>query len=352
MKKLVAGLLISCAFNWNVFAGRESGGGNAVVCRSVDGKILHAQLLDLYEARVRYHLSPIAASGDVETDYLAARTRDLTQFGVPLSPYYLNFALKTARDDYQSFMRPVVFTNPGEHLPLLSDQGDMVLPPAGCELEQLAIFNYLEPSEYPDVFRVDREIYNALDSNNRAALVSHELNHRSARRLGEPNSELTRGYVGFEFTSTPLPKVYEMIPRRLTPGGAEIGIYVDYECHNVLPTNMSYDMGFFVLPIPNGKGKRLQLTTLGSRTLNTQTYIDLPEVGWALSPRSDDGRPPVVQEAGVDIEKRFPLQTVEQLGLELDVKYKTGEPVQLNVFYKGKPLANVIVGFCIARQGG
>ena len=97
---------------------------------------------------------------------------------------------------------------------------------------------------------------------------------------------------------------------------------------------------------------RLQFTIMGSRFMNTQTYVDIPDINWLLSRANEQGQLPVVTEKNVNVVRRMPLQTIENFGIELEITYKTGEPVAFNVFHGSVPLTHAVVGSCIDRHDG
>lgn len=169
----------------------SSGGGNAVVCRSDSGAILSAEVLDIYEGRERYGYTMMEASGQFEQDYLLSVR----------STYRLQGANditlgSDTREHLSRFMDIVRFTPPGDRLPLLNDRGDSAKAPQGCAIEQLAIFEtFLVNGAENSHVRVDTEIWGALDSLNKAALVTHELMYAHERRLLEKTSEGTRAWV-------------------------------------------------------------------------------------------------------------------------------------------------------------
>lgn len=328
-----------------------SGGGNAVVCRGSDGKIQSAELLDLYEAREKYHLSLPPASGDAEADFVAAYMRNFRRFGLYDDPSYLALVERnSARSGYVDFYWTAQFTNEGERLPNLVDHGPLPPIPNGCSVEQLAIFNFKHGNGVRERFRVAKEIYDALDSLNRAALAAHEVNHERARAVGEPNSVLTRSHVAYDFTDASLPPVHlgmKGYKNWWESIGGYGGYSSEFECGTFSHISFwKYMVKFYVIPSPSGRGKRLQFSYIGTRDLVTQTFVDLPEVNWSIAPVGDESSPPLVIEQGIDIRKLLPFASAQQIGLELEIQYKTGEPIRTVIFFNGEEMFNGVVRSC------
>jgi hypothetical protein len=160
MKRIscLASALLS--FSLCASAGPSTSGGNgyAVICRSTSGGILSAELLDLYEATYRYHLNLLPSFGNLADDYARSTPGP------------------NPRAELRRFLQILHFARPGQSVPALNDIGDTIAIPAGCGLEPAAFF-----SDSADRVLVDPQIWEALNSLNQAALVSHELLYHEER---------------------------------------------------------------------------------------------------------------------------------------------------------------------------
>lgn len=184
----------------------SSGGGHALVCRESSGKILRAELLDLYEVGALHHKGLVPSSGQLEQDYLDAVQRTYTLQGSPGS-----FDKQRALESLRGFFKLVQFTQSGEKLPFVDDVGKTAELPAGCQLEQLAIFGGEAGGPAVQWGKIDSEIWSALNAQNQAALVEHEGFYAMTRVLGDKTSEATRAQVSVLFSDKIAPTL-EGIP--------------------------------------------------------------------------------------------------------------------------------------------
>jgi hypothetical protein len=164
--------------------GESSGGGTGIVCRNIKGQITQATPLDLYEV-VAQGMKMKPASGNLEQDYstLFLELRKAMADSRPVSEQdlaYLRYV--TSR---------FVFVN--RTLPATNDTGRLpnVLP-QGCNLEQVIVAD-----DVHNQFFVDREIWNALNSLEQAAFITHEYLYQIARiAADEKTSYRIRDIVG------------------------------------------------------------------------------------------------------------------------------------------------------------
>jgi hypothetical protein len=157
--------------------GVDGGGGKAVVCRGGDGKITHAETLDLYEARTMYGYTPQVLSTPMEKQARAALQRVPATSRAVLA-YYVDLVLKNMK---------VLSTGAG--LLPIDDSLESIFP-KGCAAEQLA--NYRADQS----ILVDGEIWDALNETERAALVLHEALYALNRLVKATDSRQTRHAVG------------------------------------------------------------------------------------------------------------------------------------------------------------
>ncbi len=214
MKKILIVLSLVHA-SLTAWAGPQgSGGGNAVVCRDSMGAIVSAEFLDLYEGRLRYGLS--YKSGDDLS--LEARLKQavnklrsaLTSSAISsystLPYWYFEDAPALGQRSVLSYLQRFdeIFRVLPESagLPPLDDSGDVILPKK-CKIERLALFK-------DGKVLIDGEIWNRLDTTNRAALIFHEATYKYQRDIeGATDSQEARKVVAQFFASESLKGVFD-----------------------------------------------------------------------------------------------------------------------------------------------
>jgi hypothetical protein len=152
-----------------------SGGGNSVVCVDHDNKIVSAELLDFYEARVeRGERIPKPLGGDFETYLDQARARlSKTAYGIrTATKAFYPGALATL------ILKNRRFVTDSRQMPVFKDVEATVQLPQGCRIRQTVA--YL--SETDILF--DQEVWDALSPMDRAGLIMHEVVYWFERRLG------------------------------------------------------------------------------------------------------------------------------------------------------------------------
>jgi hypothetical protein len=140
--------------------GGQTHGGTAIVCRALDGSIVSAELLDLFEARELRGLNPIGVK-----DVAAARSSLLDALqgrfaGRSRYPQYLRSVLADLHPRFKLLA-------PNVRLELIPDVFPKISQ-KGCAIEQLAAFQ-----DGGDIL-LDSEIFSALSPLNRLALEFHE----------------------------------------------------------------------------------------------------------------------------------------------------------------------------------
>lgn len=177
MKFFLLSLLImsSLTMSESHAAGNSGSGGVAVVCRSSSGKIISAELLDLFEGRELHHLH----YGD---ENLSVATRlKLAQLPLTHHPKYLKFFL-----DELSYIKANLIFVSSETQIMATNDAFPVIRKKGCEFEQLAVYT----TEGKII--ISKEIYQALNSANKGALYVHEVVYSLRRKLGDKNSQKAR----------------------------------------------------------------------------------------------------------------------------------------------------------------
>lgn len=169
------------ALSFSAIAGDKGNGGYSVVCRNDDGTIATAELLDIYEGRLIHNLK--YANNSLNLAALLSQTQ---------------FKVRTERAFSDKFIREIrninsnlVFIPEGNELELTEDALPSIKK-KNCQFEQLA--NYTENGE----IIVSQEIYDQLDTLNKAALVVHEAVYAIRRKaLGESTSVSSRKLTAF-----------------------------------------------------------------------------------------------------------------------------------------------------------
>ena len=106
-------------------AGNGSGGGGfAITCRSAQGKIERAELLDLYEARTIFNRTLIASNGNTKDDYLAAvKNMKTLRSDAP--------SVESASITFDGYYKAFEFVKAGK-VPKMNDMGEVPPAPTGC----------------------------------------------------------------------------------------------------------------------------------------------------------------------------------------------------------------------------
>ncbi len=252
---IAAGLFFVSMTSW---AGSwSSGGGNTVVCRDPQGKILSAEILDLYEGRVIRGLSyPASLAPYIEQAEHAAKAIS-NRPGITL--LVSEMVSKTAKK-FQ-------FLPLGTALQPVNDSFEIVVP-KGCEVVQTARY------ERDDTIYVDSEVWAAMNEQNRGALLMHEALYWILRLYGEQTSQRTRITVAHAFAGTIFPDVNADLPE-------EVEICQTDLSENGLPWAM-----FFSYPTLDKQGVVVQFVTFGGNIMLAKTTANLFGAKWPLSATS------------------------------------------------------------------
>ena len=172
-------------------------GGGMVVCRDPSShQINSAELLDYFEAReirgINIDISSIPGTWKVKAQAIIDRLGLQSQLRNRIYSLWL-----------QSFENESKFIS-GLEFNKISDSMDIGVP-KGCEFEQAAIQivpRFAEDNRY----YINQDIWNALDENNKAGLVLHELIYREALSYGQTDSIGARYFNSF-ITSSNFSKI-------------------------------------------------------------------------------------------------------------------------------------------------
>jgi hypothetical protein len=177
--------------------GVDSGGGKAVVCRDTADKIVSIELLDLWEGRGGVFYGgpriPLPSRKNFREQVRQISNRGA---GIPYGP--VSGLDRKAMELFEG----AIFLQAGQKLEPSHDALPILTPPPGCKFEQAAAYN-----KRLQRFFFDRELWDAMDETNRAALLVHETIYDHLRLLvNEQDSFYTRQVVSFLFAN----EEYEM----------------------------------------------------------------------------------------------------------------------------------------------
>ncbi len=183
---LTTSLIGSVAFS----GGMEGGGGIGVECNG------HVQTLDIYEAQEVYHLP--------YTTRYATVDKNILSYGTALATYWSESGDELSDpnlpSDFLKYLHKNIINKfkeipTGTHLPISQDATLPTLPP-NCSFVQIAFY-----SDTENVIYLDNQLWNQLDSFNKAALVLHESYYHAARELKAKTSNDTRRLIGLAMSS-------------------------------------------------------------------------------------------------------------------------------------------------------
>jgi hypothetical protein len=177
MKALVIAGLI--ALTMTAYAGEKGNGGVSVVCRSEQGEILSAELLDIFEGRnISRRLYP-SNEKSVDTIILNARNR-ISSYPSLLAK--IDKELDLVNQNWVLISEGIELMSTDDAYPRITKKG--------CKFEQVA--NYLDTGEV----LVAQDIYDHFNNVSKAALVLHEAIYAYRRKaLMEESSVNTRRFV-------------------------------------------------------------------------------------------------------------------------------------------------------------
>ncbi len=230
----------------------SSGGGKSVVCRDSNAHLISVELLDLYEAKAMFGLSPVSMGSSLDEVLDQAKSKLMHTIELP-DP---NIFQVMGRVKKNLRVMPA-----GTKLEPVDDASPVVLP-QGCALEQTAV--YVDEG----LVVVDREHWEAMDARNKGALIVHEAIYYRSRGEGETNSRRARKIVGHLFSDFNFIYVKEDLPKDAIT------------CISKKDDGKNMSM-FFVYP--NEKGETtFQFQELRGRFLFSKTTASTPNLKWPL----------------------------------------------------------------------
>ncbi|MDD0853990.1 hypothetical protein HBN50_12835 [Halobacteriovorax sp. GB3] len=179
------------------FAGNEVGnGGDVIVCNE------SVTLLDYYEAKdFDFSIPPLEKS----KDYREVLTDIFDEF-LKIDKKLANQYQKRLQEieNQIDFRASITLTD-------IPDSNHEALP-KGCKLEQIAIRRNQEKNG--KLFLVSKDLWDKLDSNNKAGLILHEIIYEHFLYLGEKDSKKARymnALISHIGSKKPLPSKYKTL---------------------------------------------------------------------------------------------------------------------------------------------
>ena len=168
-------------------SGRTVGnGGNIVICNNIQGKSY--EVLDFYEAHLLRQTSPdffeVGNSINDKIYFILNRLEKISPLRAQMYKEY-----------FKNFFNEVQWISEGELSPI-SDSDNIIKPPLNCEIKQTVNQNTPVTANDKRYF-IDKKVWNALDLNQQAGLVLHEIIYREAISIGHTNSVSARYLNGF-----------------------------------------------------------------------------------------------------------------------------------------------------------
>jgi len=199
------------------FAGGVSdGGGDAVVCKDASGKVVSAELFDLFESRVLYNFKLINQDQQDPLKTALAAAKRIDNGGAASDPTMMDqgemsLNLKQVGSDFvQSYVRYInqnlQILPPGVGLKPLDDENNMIIP-TSCKLMQLALYH-----DSNDKIYAAGDIWKYLTPTHKAGLLVHEALYKKLRMNGETTSERARMAVGASLAGQSLTPITEGVP--------------------------------------------------------------------------------------------------------------------------------------------
>jgi hypothetical protein len=274
--------------------GVDGGGGNAVVCRDNANKITSAEVLDIYEGRVQYGVTPLPSLGTVEEQVHEVLTR-LGKGNLP------NSFAQMLHNGATWVLQKKVMLPDGTGLTIIDDSFPDVLP-KDCKIEQLANWT---PQ---DQVLVDTEIWNSLSDTNKAALVAHEILYYFYRIYGAEDSVRVRESVARAFAGAEAVDVKQDLP------ADHLLCFSEAEPGKTMPPNI-----FRAFNKADGM-LVLQLEVLGGQLMITKSQVEIDVIPMEVLVQNSPST--------VDLKNTYSLKLHSEYdyGLGLAVEINTSVP--------------------------
>ncbi len=323
-------LFLAVVFAGQVFLGVAlagpitSGGGFAIVCRNLKGKIDSAELLDLYEARVKFGFSLIETSNDIGQDYMNATTNLWRLWG-----YDVNNLPERIKEDITTqlldkYLTETLFLPINFKLPEINDLGLHAAPPIGCKVEQVAFFD-----DSIDKLKISTPIWNELDTLNQAALIYHEMLYRDARLANKVDTSVkSRAQVAALF-SKDSPPAKEINQKETSLSGWIAGNSIASSDQYLQSTNFYYQRNQNILT--------LDLYQIAGKSLLTKTTVsfDIGETNFYHGFNNSLGRSVVLTDSTEPKKLKAHIQSMLS-NLDMEIIFSPGEPLIARIYEDDK----------------
>lgn len=237
-------LVLWSTFSW---AGFETHGGSAMVCRNDDKTIKSVELLDSYEGKYRYGLNLLSET--------ATEAEVFSQAFEKLKPY--PFVLQRVQKLIPYFKKVTVRLPDGHQLVKVEDIVPVVIED-GCEIEQMAVY------DSQGVFLIRESLFDKMSARDQTALFLHEALFAIARFDLHAKQSTGARYLTAILLSSTLPahdvELVSSVVKSMSLSGPE-GEYVSRmstTCKLDVPSNsisIRYDtyLDRYVLSVKDGR---------------------------------------------------------------------------------------------------
>lgn len=308
----------------------STGGGYALRCENPTDNQKPLELLDFYEARVLYGFELLESSGDLAFDWLESSDHIYTLQG---APDVVENDKEFIEQNLINLMKLFEYVPDFDGLPETKDVGDTSHIPDNCKLEQVALF-----IDDPQKVYVKKDLWFALTTMERAALVQHEIFGHWYRMIGEQTTEFARGFVAHGFAKNPGTLRWEGVPDIKAKYSADAEDSSVYNPYGKYTSFWSYKH--------NGN-VRLQFESLFGRGILAKTVADLPIKNLKMKKRFKDKKSScIVSTLELDEQGEVPIQGTMAAGASLVYKIKTGFPIEIALKKDGLILSENVVQRC------
>lgn len=304
----------------------SSGGGMAVQCLNKPNET-HFKVLDYYEAEKKYKSQNLTQpSGSLEKDYqqLVINTYFLQGSDIPVDQEILLRNLQYFESKIQWSL--------SDKMPHMNDSGDHFPLEPHCKMVPLAIFYDQE-----EKILLAKDIWDQLDSINKATLIMHEFYYFQERVYFERTSESTRQFVQYLLT-----------PQLHTPVNSGLNQKIA-SCTSQGQDFFKSTPNFHFYLVPTKKGTLIQFSQFSGRPLLVKTAILTPLTLNSTTLTTEWGEKTpitIVKAPHQNLEPIYPLPSEQRKHWQLQLIFKHQKPLQIQAYYKNKPFGDRENIFC------
>jgi hypothetical protein len=261
------------------FAGKEGGGGKAVVCRDEKDKVQSVELLDLWEARnvYRFKIKPSTAPVQAQITQKIEALKDSTQIQLGADfdggsktwtePEYLAHWLDERTKLFLNKNSKSIYPIKDAALVPTDDSYEVAIPEGRCKIEQ--VVNYVDSAVFPHIL-INEQLLNKMDNTNKAALYLHEAFYVFLRGYSDlsifdqnhdTNSIRVRRAIGYVFGGNSFTSLDSLLPEK----------YLACHAQNSRPPTMPSTFYLY----NDSQGNTFEVTTqlFGKRMIGLSTGI-------------------------------------------------------------------------------